>query len=91
MNCSYHIVIPARFDSQRLPGKPLLDIAGKSLIQRVYECALQSDADTITVATDSQQVFDAVEAFEGAVCMTYKDHLSGTDRVAEAPQLLDLD
>ena len=91
MNCSYHIVIPARFDSQRLPGKPLLDIAGKSLIQRVYECALQSDADTITVATDSQKIFDAVEAFDGAVCMTSKHHLSGTDRVAEATQLLDLD
>ena len=91
MNCSYHIVIPARFDSQRLPGKPLLDIAGKSLIQRVYECALQSDADTITVATDSQKIFDAVEAFEGEGCMTSKDHLSGTDRVAEATQLLGLD
>ena len=91
MNCCYHIVIPARFDSKRLPGKPLLDIAGKSLIQRVYECALQSDADSITVATDSQKIFDAVEAFEGAGCMTYKDHLSGTDRVAEATQLLDLD
>ena len=91
MNCSYHIVIPARFDSQRLPGKPLFDIAGKSLIQRVYERALQSDADTITVATDNQQIFDAVEAFEGAVCMTNKDHLSGTDRVAEATELLDLD
>lgn len=91
MNCSYHIVIPARFDSQRLPGKPLLDIAGKSLIQRVYECALQSDADTITVATDSKIISDAVEAFDGTVCMTSKDHLSGTDRVAEATQLLGLD
>ena len=91
MNYSYHILIPARFDSHRLPGKPLLDIAGKSLIQRVYECALQSDADTITVATDSQKIFDAVEAFDGAVCMTSKDHLSGTDRVAEATQLLGLD
>ena len=82
MSFSYHIVIPARFDSQRLPGKPLLDVAGKPLIQRVYECALQSDADTITVATDNQQIFDAVEAFNGTVCMTRKDHLSGTDRVA---------
>ena len=90
MNFSYHIVIPARFDSQRLPGKPLLDVAGKPLIQRVYECALQSDADTITVATDNQQIFDAVEAFKGTVCMTRKDHLSGTDRVAEATQLLGL-
>ena len=91
MNCTYHIVIPARFDSQRLPGKPLLDIAGKTLIQRVYECALHSDAETITVATDSQQIFEAVEAFEGAVCMTHKDHLSGTDRVAEATELLNFD
>jgi len=90
MSFSYHIVIPARFDSQRLPGKPLLDVAGKPLIQRVYECALQSDADTITVATDNQQIFDAVEAFNGTVCMTRKDHLSGTDRVAEATQLLGL-
>jgi len=90
MSLSYHIVIPARFDSQRLPGKPLLDVAGKPLIQRVYECALQSDADTITVATDSQKIFDAVESFNGTVCMTRKDHLSGTDRVAEATQLLGL-
>ena len=90
MKFSYHIVIPARFESQRLPGKPLLDVAGKPLIQRVYECALQSDADTITVATDNQQIFHAVEAFKGTVCMTRKDHLSGTDRVAEATQLLGL-
>ena len=90
MSLSYHIVIPARFDSQRLPGKPLLDVAGKPLIQRVYECALQSDADTITVATDSQKIFDTVESFNGTVCMTRKDHLSGTDRVAEATQLLGL-
>ena len=90
MSLSYHIVIPARFDSQRLPGKPLLDVAGKPLIQRVYECALQSDADTITVATDSQKIFDAVESFNGTVCMTRKDHLSGTDRVAVATQLLGL-
>ena len=90
MKFSYHIVIPARFDSQRLPGKPVLDGAGKPLIQRVYECALQSDADTITVATDNQEIFDAVEAFKGTVCMTSKDQLSGTDRVAEATQLLGL-
>ena len=90
MSLSYHIVIPARFGSQRLPGKPLLDVAGKPLIQRVYECALQSDADTITVATDSQKILDAVESFDGRVCMTREDHLSGTDRVAEATQLLGL-
>ena len=90
MSFSYHIVIPARFDSQRLPGKPLLDIAGKPLIQRVYECAQQSDADSITVATDNQEIFDRVEAFRGVVYMTRKDHLSGTDRVAEATQLLGL-
>ena len=90
MSFSYHIVIPARFDSQRLPGKPLLDIAGKPLIQRVYECAQQSDADSITIATDNQEIFDRVEAFRGVVYMTRKDHLSGTDRVAEATQLLGL-
>lgn len=79
----YTVVIPARFQSSRLPGKPLADIAGKPMIQRVYESACASDAEQIIVATDNQKVFDAVKSFGGEVCMTSNAHESGTDRLQE--------
>ena len=82
----FTVVIPARYASSRLPGKPLADIAGKSMIQRVYEAAQKSDAKEVLVATDDQRVFDAVTRFGGEACMTSVDHQSGTDRLQEVCQ-----
>ncbi len=79
----FTVVIPARFSSTRLPGKPLKDIAGKSMIQRVYEQANKSNATQVLVATDDQRVADEVISFGGEVCMTSAEHQSGTDRLQE--------
>jgi len=79
----FTVVIPARFSSTRLPGKPLKDIAGKSMIQRVYEQANKSNATRVLVATDDQRVADEVISFGGEVCMTSAEHQSGTDRLQE--------
>jgi 3-deoxy-manno-octulosonate cytidylyltransferase (CMP-KDO synthetase) len=77
-------VIPARYESSRFPGKPLADILGKSMIQRVYEqCVASTLMDVVIVATDDQRIFDKVEEFGGRVKMTRSDHISGTDRIAE--------
>ncbi len=77
-------VIPARYASTRLPGKPLADIAGKPMIQHVYERAsLARLPDAVLVATDNAQVASAVEKFGGRVMMTSPDHATGTDRLAE--------
>ena len=78
-------IIPARYDSVRFPGKPLVDIRGKTMIQRVYERASAAQKlDLVVVATDDPRIEEAVQAFGGRVEMTRRDHLSGTDRVAEA-------
>lgn len=77
-------VIPARYASTRFPGKPLVDIDGKTMIRRVYEQVLQCKRiDRAVIATDDQRIFDHVRAFGGEVCMTRSDHPSGTDRCAE--------
>ncbi len=77
-------VIPARYSSTRLPGKPLADIAGKPMIQRVYERACQAALpEKVLIATDHELVRDAVAAFGGEAVMTAADHPSGTDRLAE--------
>ncbi|MBS1683778.1 MAG: 3-deoxy-manno-octulosonate cytidylyltransferase [Bacteroidetes bacterium] len=77
-------VIPARYASTRLPGKPLIDIGGKTMIQRVYEQAQQSLTLTqVIVATDDQRIYDTVAGFGGAVVMTAPDHQNGTGRCAE--------
>lgn len=86
----FTVIIPARYASTRLPGKPLSDIAGKPMIQRVYEQALSSEADRVVVATDDQRVVDAVEGFGGQVCMTSPSHPSGTDRIHEVATQLGL-
>lgn len=80
-------IIPARFASSRFPGKPLVDIGGKSMIQRVYEQAKQSIMlNRVIVATDDVRIADVVNAFGGEVRMTRSDHASGTDRCAEIAQ-----
>lgn len=85
-------VIPARYASSRLPGKPLADIAGKTMIERVYRRALAATSlSAVYVATDDQRIFDAVQAFGGHAVMTRADHRSGTDRIAESVQDLDVD
>ena len=84
-------IIPARFDSTRLPGKPLAPILGKPLIQWVYEQALKvEDLDGVWVATDDARIFDCVTSFGGRALMTREDHPSGSDRLAEAAGLLHL-
>jgi 3-deoxy-manno-octulosonate cytidylyltransferase (CMP-KDO synthetase) len=77
-------IIPARYASTRFPGKPLVSIDGKPMIQRVYEQALKSDLDAVVVATDDVRIADAVRSFGGNVVMTSENHPSGTDRCAEA-------
>jgi 3-deoxy-manno-octulosonate cytidylyltransferase (CMP-KDO synthetase) len=78
------IVIPARFGSTRLPGKPLVSLAGKPMIQRVYERAKMATlADSVMVATDDERIVKAVESFGGSARMTRLDHRTGTERVAE--------
>ena len=86
-------VIPARFGSTRLPGKPLADIAGKPMIQRVYERVTNAKKpEVFIVATDDQRVYDAVQSFGGTVVMTDANHPTGTDRLAEVvQQYTDLD
>ena len=77
-------VIPARYASTRLPGKPLADIAGKPMIQRVYEQVSKAKIPALViVATDDQRVFDKVESFGGTALMTQPNHPTGTDRLAE--------
>jgi 3-deoxy-manno-octulosonate cytidylyltransferase (CMP-KDO synthetase) len=86
------IVIPARYASSRLPGKPLLRETGKYLIQHVYERACQArTASRVVVATDDARIEAAVRSFQGEVVMTRADHASGTDRVAEVAARADAD
>jgi 3-deoxy-manno-octulosonate cytidylyltransferase (CMP-KDO synthetase) len=86
------IVIPARYASTRLPAKALLRETGKFLIQHVYEQACHvRNIETVIVATDDTRILAAVESFGGRAVMTRKDHPSGTDRIAEVAQLLDVD
>lgn len=79
----YTVIIPARYASTRLPGKPLRDIAGSTMIQRVYQQAQLSSASRVIVATDDPRIGHAVDGFGGEVVMTSPDHVSGTDRLEE--------
>ncbi len=83
MSVPFKIVIPARHSSSRLPGKPLLDIAGKPMVLRVLDRAVQAGADEVWVATDHSGIAEVVEAAGGKVILTSADHPSGTDRLAE--------
>jgi 3-deoxy-manno-octulosonate cytidylyltransferase (CMP-KDO synthetase) len=81
-------IIPARFASTRFPGKPLIDLHGKSMIQRVYEGTLLSRSlSKVIVATDDQRIVDEVLRFGGNVCLTKASHVSGTDRCAEVAEM----
>lgn len=80
---SFNVLIPARYDSVRLPGKPLLDIAGKPMVVRVAERAALSGAKQVMVATDDERIMQAVKQHGFDTCMTQARHLSGTDRIAE--------
>ena len=83
-------VIPARYGSSRFPGKIVADIAGKSMIQRVYEQVSKSAfLDELYVAVDDKRVLECVEGFGGKAVMTGPDHQSGTDRIAEVVERFD--
>ncbi len=87
----FRIVIPSRYASERLPGKPLRKILGKSMIEWVYRAAKCTEASEIVVATDDRRIYDEVEAFGGCACMTAESHRSGTDRILEVTRILDWD
>lgn len=85
-------IIPARYASSRFPGKPLIDIQGKSMIQRVYEQACKADELTdVIVATDDERIFNHVRSFGGKVLMTASYHPTGTDRIIEVANTINAD
>ena len=88
---SFVVIIPARYGSSRLPGKPLKDIAGMPMIQRVWEQAIKSSALRVVIATDDSRIQSVAEEFGAEVCMTREDHVSGTDRLQEVACALNLD
>jgi 3-deoxy-D-manno-octulosonate cytidylyltransferase len=90
MTAAFTVVIPARYGSSRFPGKPLKVIAGKPMVQLVWEQARKSSAERVVVATDDQRIFDACQLFGAEVLMTRDDHNSGTDRLAEVAAQLGL-
>jgi 3-deoxy-manno-octulosonate cytidylyltransferase (CMP-KDO synthetase) len=84
----FRIVIPARYASERLPGKPLRRIHERSMIEWVYRAASRAGPREVVVATDDERIVDEVEAFGGQACMTSKAHRSGTDRILEVAHRL---
>lgn len=85
-----YVVIPARYASTRLPGKALVDVCGKPLLQWVYERACESSAQHVVIATDDERIAEAGTSFGAEVCMTASSHQSGTDRIAEVVASLGL-
>ena len=83
------IVIPSRYASTRLPGKPLREINGRPMLEHVYERGTESAATEVVIATDDERIAEAAEAFGARVCMTGDQHRSGTERIAEVCDLLD--
>jgi len=88
LNTDFKVVIPARYASARLPGKPLLKIAGRPMIEHVYRRAQASGAGEVVIATDDGRIADAAVRFGAQVCMTSESHRSGTDRIAEVADRL---
>lgn len=87
MSLAFKVVIPARFASTRLPGKPLLDIAGKPMIAHVCARAQEAGAEEVVVATDNMQIQEVVSGLGIRVVMTNPNHQSGTERIAEVAKL----
>lgn len=85
------VVIPSRYASTRLPGKPLREINGKTLLQHVYERGCESAASEVLIATDDERIASVAELFGATVCMTGDQHRSGSERIAEVCDLLDWD
>ena len=83
MSFSFEVVIPSRYGASRLPGKPLLEIGGNTLIQHVYKSACNSQADGVIIATDDERIEDLARSFGAEVIMTSREHTSGTDRITE--------
>ena len=83
------VVIPSRYASTRLPGKPLRNINGKPMLQHVYERGTESTASDVVIATDDERIAEAAEGFGARVCMTGDQHRSGTERIAEVCDLMD--
>jgi 3-deoxy-manno-octulosonate cytidylyltransferase (CMP-KDO synthetase) len=90
MTADFTVVIPARFASSRLPGKPLQDIAGKPMVRHVWEQARKSSARRVVIATDDERIVSACRGFGAEVLLTRADHDSGTDRLAEVAVRLGL-
>ena len=88
---TFKVVVPARYASVRLPGKPLLDLGGKPMVVRVVEQAIQSGAEEVIVATDYEGIAEEVHKFGYQAVMTREDHASGTDRIAEVVQIMGWD
>lgn len=86
-----NVVIPVRLDSRRLPRKPLLDINGKSMVQRVYDIAVSAGVGDVVIATDSIEIQEHCQKFADNICMTLSEHSSGTERVAEVIDIMDYD
>lgn len=84
---NFKVVIPARYASTRLPGKALLMLNDKPIVQHVYENACASGADEVIIATDDQRIVDAAQKFNANICMTSDKHTSGTDRIAEVAKI----
>lgn len=87
----FRVIIPVRYDSDRLPGKALADIAGRPMIQHVYERAVKSGAEDVVIATNDKRISTVAENFGAAICITSSDHQSGTERVAETVVILGLE
>lgn len=87
----FFVVIPARYESVRLPGKPLRQIAGMPMIEHVYRRGTESSAADVVIATDDARIADVAEAFGATVCMTGKQHRSGSERIAEVCDVLHWD
>src|ERR1700685_623838 len=83
----FHVIIPARFSASRLPGKPLLAVGDRPLIQWVWQCARASGAASVIIATDDLRIFDSARGFGAECLMTSPQHRSGTDRIAEVVRM----
>ena len=87
---SFSVLIPSRYNSSRLPGKPLADLSGKTIVRRVFEAAKKSEAKLVCVATDSNEILNECQSFGGKGVLTSKNHKTGSDRLAETVSILSL-